>query len=119
MTADAEATLALLAELRGAVRMRARGERSGMRLERDSVGQVRIDRTAFDVDVVDVDVGPVDELIFGQVRSGAVGFRTDGAEHWHHDGVYLASRRGRAHVDDPRRHPRPGCHRPGLPGLID
>ena len=118
VTADAEATLALLAELRGAVRMRARGERSGMRLERDSVGQVRIDRIAFDGGV-DVDVGPVDELIFGQVSSGAIGFRADGAEHWHHDGVYLVGQPGHERTSMVRG----GIYDqvvidPGLPGLI-
>jgi AraC-like DNA-binding protein len=65
-----------------------------MRLERDSIGPVSIDRTAFDIDV-DADVGPADQLVFGQVSSGAVGFRAGGAEHWHRNGVYLAAQPGR------------------------
>jgi len=93
VAADAEATLALLSDLRGAVRLRSRGTQGGMRLERDHVGQVGIDRTLFDMDL-DLDVGPVDTLVFGQVRSGAVGFRANGAEHWHRDGVYLAGQAG-------------------------
>lgn len=93
VAADAESTLALLSDLRGAVRIQARGERGGMRLEHDSIGPVGIDRTTFDINL-DADVGPVDKLVFGQVSSGAVGFRTDGTEHWHRDGVYLAAQPG-------------------------
>jgi AraC-like DNA-binding protein len=92
--ADAESSLALLSDLRGAVRVHARGGRGGMRLGHDSLGPVGIDRTTFELDL-DADVDPVDELIFGQVTAGAVGFRTDGAEHWHRDGVYLAAQPGR------------------------
>jgi AraC-like DNA-binding protein len=115
---DAEATLALLSELRGAVRLRSRGDQGGMRLERDRVGQVGIDRTHFDMDL-DVEVGPVGTLVFGQVSAGAVGFRADGAEHWHRDGVYLAGQAG------PERTSmiRGGMHDqvvvdPGLPSLV-
>jgi AraC-like DNA-binding protein len=64
-----------------------------MRLERDSIGPVSIDRTAFDMDV-DADVGAIDKLVFGEVSSGAVGFRTDRTEHWHRNGVYLAAQPG-------------------------
>jgi hypothetical protein len=108
VAADAESTLALLSELRGAIRMHARGDRGGMRLEHDNVGPVGIDRTTFDVDL-DADVGPVDKLVFGQVISGAVGFRADGAEHWHRNGVYLAAQPG---------HPRTSMIRGGIPTLI-
>jgi AraC-like DNA-binding protein len=116
IAADAEATLALLTELRGAVRLRTHGKHGGMRLEHDRVGPVRIDRTSFEVDL-DADVGPVDELVFGQVTAGAVGFRTLGAEHWHGaGGVYLAAQPG---------HPRTSMIRGGVhhqavidPGLV-
>jgi AraC-like DNA-binding protein len=94
VTADTESTLALLAEIRGAVRIHGRDGRGGMRLEQDRVGPVTIDRTVFDVDL-DADVGPVDTLVFGQVTAGAVGFRTDRGEHWHRDGVYLSDQPGR------------------------
>ncbi len=59
--ADVESTLVLLSELRGAVRVHARGNRGGMRLEHDSLGPVSIDRTTFDIDL-DANVGPVDKL---------------------------------------------------------
>jgi AraC-like DNA-binding protein len=104
VAADAEASLALLSEIRGVVRIHARGDRGGMRLEHDGVGPVGIDRTTFDLDL-DADVGPVEKLVFGQVSSGAVGFRTDGAEHWHRDGVYLAAQPG---------HPRTSMIRGGI-----
>jgi hypothetical protein len=40
---------------------------------------------------IDADVGPVGMLVFGQVNSGAVGFRADGAERWYAPGdIYLA-----------------------------
>jgi AraC-like DNA-binding protein len=104
VAADAEATLALLSEIRGAVRIHARGGQGGMRLEHDSVGPVAVDRTTFELDL-DADVGSVDKLVFGQVSSGAVGFRTDGAEHWHRDGVYLAAQPG---------HPRTSMIRGGI-----
>lgn len=90
---NAESTLTLLSELRGAVRIRAHGDRGGMRLERDSIGPVSIDQTVFDIDL-DADVGPIDKLVFGQVSSGAVGFRACGTEHWHRNGVYLAAQPG-------------------------
>jgi AraC-like DNA-binding protein len=118
VAADAEATLALLSELRGAVRVHARGGRGGMRLDHDDIGPVGIDRTTFDIDL-DADVGVVDKLVFGQVTSGAVGFRTDGAEHWHRDGAYLAARPGHERTSMIRG----GVHDqvvidPGLPGRI-
>jgi AraC-like DNA-binding protein len=94
VAADAEATLAVLAEMRGAVRIHVSGNRGGMRFERDRLDTVGIDRTAFDVNL-DADVGPVDTLVFGQVTAGAVGFRAGGAEHWHRDSVYLAGQPGR------------------------
>ena len=95
VAADAESTLALLSELRGAVRIHARSGPGVMRLEHGSVGPVGIDRTTFDIDL-DADVDPVGKLVFGQVSGGAVGFRTDGAEHWHsNSGVYLAAQPGR------------------------
>jgi hypothetical protein len=66
-----------------------------MRLVHSTVGSVGIDRVTFGMDL-DVDVGPVGVLVFGQVNSGAVGFRTDGTEHWHTKGdVYLAAQPGR------------------------
>jgi AraC-like DNA-binding protein len=68
-----------------------------MRLEHDSLGPVGIDRTTFDLDL-DADVGPADKLVFGQVSSGAVGFRAEGAERWYRNGVYLAAQSGHARV---------------------
>jgi AraC-like DNA-binding protein len=95
VAADTESTLALLSELRGDVRVRLRRGRGGMWLAQDRIGPVTIDRTTFDTDL-DVDVGPVGNLVFGQVSYGGVGFRTDGAEHWHSNGgVYLAAQPGR------------------------
>jgi AraC-like DNA-binding protein len=91
---DAESTLALLSDLRGTVRIHPRGERGGMRLDQGKIGPVTIDRTTFRTDM-DIDVGPAGKLVFGYVEYGAIGFRTDGAEHWHSDGgVYLASQPG-------------------------
>jgi AraC-like DNA-binding protein len=91
---DVESTLALLSDLRGTVRIHARCERGGMRLDQGKIGPVTIDRTTFRTDM-DVDVGPAGKLVFGHVEHGAVGFRTDGAEHWHgHGDVYLAAQPG-------------------------
>ena len=93
VAADTEATLALLSDLRGDVRIRRRGG-GGMRLDQDRIGPVTLDKTTFDTDL-DVDVGPVGKLVFGQVSDGAVGFRTGGTEHWHSSGgVYLAAQPG-------------------------
>lgn len=94
VTADTESTLALLSGLRGEVRVRLLGGRGGMRLDQGRIGPVTMDRTTFDTDL-DADVGPADKLVFGQVSSGAVGFRSGGAEHWHSNGdVYLAAQPG-------------------------
>ncbi len=91
VAADTDSTLALLSDLRGDVRVRLRGGRGGMRLDQGRFGVVTMDRTTFDTDL-DVDVGPADKLVFGQVSNGAVGFRSCGAEHWHGNGsVYLAA----------------------------
>lgn len=91
---DAESTLALLSDLRGTVRIHGGGGGSGMRLDQDRIGPVTIDRTIFGTDL-DVDVAPVDKLVFGQVENGAVGFRTNGTEHWRSRGdVYLAAQPG-------------------------
>ena len=95
VAADTESMLALLSDLRGDVRVRLRSGGGGMRLDQHRIGPVTMDRTTFDTDM-DVDVGPVGKLVFGQVSGGAVGFRTDGAEHWHSNGgVYLAAQPGR------------------------
>ncbi len=94
VAADTEATLALLSDLRGDVRIRRRDGGGGMRLDQDRIGPVTLDQTTFDTDL-DVDVGPVGKLVFGQVSDGAVGFRTGGTEHWHTSGdVYLAAQPG-------------------------
>jgi hypothetical protein len=91
---DAESTLALLSDLRGTVRIHGRGGGSGMWLDQGRIGPVTIDRTIFGTDL-DVDVAPVDKLVFGQVENGAVGFRTNGTEHWHsHGDVYLTAQPG-------------------------
>ncbi|HVT68158.1 MAG TPA: helix-turn-helix transcriptional regulator [Trebonia sp.] len=88
---DAESTLSLLSDVRGAVRLRGGGERAGMRLVRAALGPVSLDHTAFGADL-DVDVGPTGLLVFGEANSGAVGFRADGEERWYGQGdVYLAA----------------------------
>jgi AraC-like DNA-binding protein len=94
VAADVEATLALLSDLRGAVRIHAQGERGGMRLEQDRVGPVTLDRTTFGLDM-DADVDPTQALVFGHVTGGAVGFRIGTAEHWHGDSdAYLVAQPG-------------------------
>jgi AraC-like DNA-binding protein len=74
VAADAKSTLALLSELRGAIRMHARGDRGGMRLEHDNVGPVGIDRTTFDVDL-DADVGLAQAFPGDGTTVTAVGYR--------------------------------------------
>jgi len=91
---DSESTLALLSDLRGAVRIRTSGERGGMRLDQGRIGPVIIDHATFRTDL-DIDVEPAGKLIFGHVEHGTIGFRTDGAEHWHgHGDVYLSGQPG-------------------------
>ncbi len=87
---DLGSVFSLLAEARGAVRIRSLSEQVGMRLAHDAVGPVGIDHMSFRMDL-EADVGPADVLVFGQVDSGAAGFRADGAERWYARGdIYLA-----------------------------
>jgi AraC-like DNA-binding protein len=89
--ADLGSLLSALSELRGVVRIHSHGEQVWMRLIHGAVGSVSIDRVAFGMDF-DADVGPAGPLVFGHVKSGAVGFRTGDTEHWHTTGdVYLAA----------------------------
>ena len=119
VTADTESTLALLSGLRGDVWVRIRGGCGGMRLDQVGIGPVTMDRGSFDTDL-DIDVGPISQLVFGQVSGGAVGFRTGTAERWHGDGgVYLADEPGRGRTAMFRG----GLHEqavmdPALPGQV-
>jgi AraC-like DNA-binding protein len=102
VAADAAATMALLSDLRGAVRVRARAGdgdgQGGMRLEQDRIGPVTLDRMTFGA-ALDFDAGSAEVLVFGHVSGGSAGFRTGAAEHWHGDsGAYLAGQPGRAHT---------------------
>jgi AraC-like DNA-binding protein len=119
VTADTEATLALLSGLRGEVSVRLRGGSGGMRLDQVGIGPVTLDRGAFDQEL-DIDVGPTGKLVFGQVSGGAVGFRTDGAEHWHgNGGAYLAGQPEHCRTAMVRGGRHEQCViDPGLPGQI-
>ena len=87
---DLGSVFSLLAAAHGAVRIRSRSEQVGMRLAHDAVGPVGIDHMSFRMDL-DADVGPEAALVFGQVDSGAAGFRANGAERWYARGdIYLA-----------------------------
>jgi AraC-like DNA-binding protein len=116
---DTESTLALLSGLRGEVWVRIRGGGGGMRVDQVGIGPVTLDQGSFDTDL-DIDVGPVGKLVFGQVSGGAVGYRTGGAEHWHsNDGAYLAGQPGHGRTSMFRG----GVHEqavidPALPGQI-
>lgn len=93
-TTDVGSTLALLADARGVVRIRPRGGQAGLRLAHDRIGAVGLDHVTFNMDF-DVDVGPVDLLIVGQVNAGAVGFRAGETERWCGQGdIYLAGQPG-------------------------
>ena len=93
---DAESTLALLSGLRGEVWVRLRGGCGGLRVDQVAIGAVTMDRGTFDTHL-DLDVGPTGKLVFGQVSGGAIGYKTDGAEHWHgNGGAYLAGQPGRS-----------------------
>jgi len=119
VAADTESTLALLSGLRGEVWVRIRGGRGGMRVDQIGIGPVTMDRGTFDTDL-DLDVGPVGKLVFGQVSGGAVGYRTDRAEHWHgNGGAYMAGQPGHYRTSMFRG----GLHEqavidPALPGQI-
>lgn len=119
VTTDTESTLALLSGLRGDVWVRIRAGCGGMRLDQVGIGPVTMDRGTFDTDM-DIDVGPIGKLVFGQVSGGAVGHRTDKAERWHGDGgVYLADQPGRGRTEMFRG----GLHEqavmdPALPGQV-
>jgi AraC-like DNA-binding protein len=87
---DLDSVLSLLSGMRGAVRVRILGDQVGMRVAHNAVGPVGIDHMSFRMDL-DADIGRVGMLVFGQVNSGTVGFRGDGAERWYASGdVYLA-----------------------------
>jgi AraC-like DNA-binding protein len=119
VAADTESTLALLSRLRGEVWVRHRGGRGGMRLDQVEIGPVTMDRGTFDADL-DIDVGPVGKLVFGQVSGGAVGYRTDRAEYWHGNaGAYMAGQPGQCRTAMFRG----GLHEqavmdPALPGQV-
>jgi AraC-like DNA-binding protein len=119
VAADTESTLALLSGLRGEVWVRIRGGRGGMRVNQIGIGPVIMDRGTFDTDL-DLDVGPVGKLVFGQVSGGGVGYRTDRAEHWHgNGGAYMAGQPGHSRTSMFRG----GLHEqavidPALPGQI-
>ena len=90
-----------------------------MRLDQVGIGSVTMDRGTFDTHL-DLDVGPVGKLVFGQVSGGALGYKTDKAEHWYaNGGVYLAGQPGHGRTAMFRG----GLHEqtvmdPALPGLI-
>jgi AraC-like DNA-binding protein len=87
---DLNSVLSLLSGMRGAVRVRILGDQVGMRVAHNAVGLVGIDHMSFRMDL-DADIGGVGTLVFGQVNSGTVGFRADGAERWYaSEDVYLA-----------------------------
>lgn len=87
---DLDSVLSLLSGMRGAVRVRILGDQVGMRVAHNAVGPVGIDHMSFRMDL-DADIGGVGTLVFGQVNSGTVGFRADGAERWYaSEDVYLA-----------------------------
>ncbi|HEY0719573.1 MAG TPA: hypothetical protein VGD68_18300, partial [Streptosporangiaceae bacterium] len=89
-TRDADSTLALLAGMRGVTRIHPRGQRCEMRVVHGAAGAVGIDLVTFGMDF-DADVVSADMLIFGQVDTGAVGFRAEGTERWYASGdVYIA-----------------------------
>ena len=119
VAADTESTLALLSGLRGEVSVRIRGGRGGMRVDQVGMGPVTLDQGIFDTDL-DIDVGPVGKLVFGQVTGGAVGHKTGRAERWHGDGgAYLADQPGRGRTSMFRG----GVHEqavidPALPGQV-
>ena len=116
---DTESTLALLSGLRGEVSVRIRAGRGGMRVDQIGIGPVTMDRGTFDTHL-DLDVGPVGKLVFGQVSGGAVGYNTDKAEHWHSNGgAYLAGQPGHCRTSMFRG----GVHEqavidPALPGQV-
>jgi AraC-like DNA-binding protein len=89
-----EAALGLLSDARGAVRIHSHSARTAMRLVQRAMGPVSLDQITFGMDA-DVDLGPSERLVFGQVVAGAVGLRRGGVERWHTQGdVYLASQPG-------------------------
>lgn len=75
VAADTAATMALLSDLRGAVRVRASDgdRRGGMRLEQDLIGPVTLDRMTFGA-ALDFDAGSAEVLVFGHVSGGSAGF---------------------------------------------
>jgi len=87
---DARAVLALLSGLRGVVRIRSRGGQGRLRVVHGSVGPVSIDHMTVGAGF-EADVGPVNALVFGQVRSGTAGIWVGGTERRYARGdVYLA-----------------------------
>jgi len=116
---DAESTLALLSRLRGEVWVRLRGDCGGVRVDQVGIGAVTMDRGTFDTHL-DLDVGPTGKLVFGQVSGGAIGYRTDGAEHWHGNGsAYMAGQPGHCRTVMFRGGRHEQCViDPGVPGQI-
>jgi AraC-like DNA-binding protein len=103
---DAESAMRLLRAARGVVRLRTVGRPVGLRLVSDSLGPVRFDRVTLQMGV-DAACEPTDALVFGQVITGAVCFRTDRRERWYREGdIYLACRPEQARTSMAR----PGEH---------
>jgi AraC-like DNA-binding protein len=90
----AEPVLRLLAEVRGVLRVRGCDGHSTIRMTRDRLGPVRVERSTVRMDL-EADAAPADELVFGRVHAGRVGFRTGDQERWHGPGQhYLAAAPG-------------------------
>ncbi|HVT69214.1 MAG TPA: helix-turn-helix transcriptional regulator [Trebonia sp.] len=89
-----DATFELLSRMRGVLSLRANEEQAGLRVERHTVGPVRVDHAVVRLDL-DADVAAAGQLIFGEVLAGAVGFRGADGESWCRAGdVYLAAPAG-------------------------
>jgi AraC-like DNA-binding protein len=78
-TTSLEATLRILAAVRGAVRVRSCGPRLGMRMVRDTLGPLRFDQMRYAMAFV-AEAGPLGALYFCHVSAGTIAFHSDGQE---------------------------------------
>lgn len=93
-TEDLDSTVALVSAVRGAVHLRSRDGRAGLRLVSESIGPVSLEQVTVGAEF-DVDLGPAGFLVAGQVNWGALGVRAADGERWYTTGdVYLAAQPG-------------------------
>lgn len=102
--ASREAVEQALSAARGRARVFSSGRRCAMRMTRERIGPVRLDRPTFAGALhVDVAAAPAEGLYIGQLKSGTLANYSEGTQRRHAPGdVFLVSQPGRARSADLR-----------------